>query len=251
MGSVMMSGVAPNMTVPVTGIKASDIAVGSTVKLMEGGVATEYLVVNQGKPSGSSLYDDSCDGTWLLRKYVSEKRLWHSSEYNDYENSDIHSYLNGNFFNKFDANTKSVIKQVKIPYRPGYGYDLTVYSGANGLLTKIFLLSTNEVNFASHRDCELAVMGASLSYFSECADGADSKRMVNKLNNENIGWWLRSPKCFNGPGGGNRGMFLVYKDDGRLDNSFVNASEYAVRPAFVLPFNSVFDETTMLLKGVA
>lgn len=35
---------------PSTGILASSLAVGTTVKLMEGGTAVEYLVVNQGFP---------------------------------------------------------------------------------------------------------------------------------------------------------------------------------------------------------
>ena len=41
-------------------------AVGSIVKLKVGGTAKEFLVGHQGKPS--SMYDESCDGTWLLMK---------------------------------------------------------------------------------------------------------------------------------------------------------------------------------------
>ena len=79
MGKVIMSGIVPPLVPPfvapvVTGIFSGDLAVGSVVKLIENGVATEYLVVNQGKPSGSSLYDDSCDGTWLLRNDIYENR---------------------------------------------------------------------------------------------------------------------------------------------------------------------------------
>ena len=44
---------------PLTGILASTLPVGSTVKLMENGAADEYLVVNQGIPSNSSLNDAS------------------------------------------------------------------------------------------------------------------------------------------------------------------------------------------------
>ena len=86
-------------TAPVTGVLASSLAVGSTVKLMEGGTAVEYLVVNQGKPSGSSLYDDSCDGTWLLRKDIHSNRQWNTSNVNKYESSAINTWLNGEFFN--------------------------------------------------------------------------------------------------------------------------------------------------------
>ena len=41
-------------------------AVGSVVKLKFNGAMREFLVVHQGKPS--SLYDESCNGTWLLMK---------------------------------------------------------------------------------------------------------------------------------------------------------------------------------------
>ncbi len=39
-------------------------AIGSKVKLNFGGSPRDFIVVHQGKPS--SLYDDSCNGTWLL-----------------------------------------------------------------------------------------------------------------------------------------------------------------------------------------
>ena len=111
-------------------------AVGSKVKIKVNGTLRDFIVVHQGKPS--SLYDESCNGTWLLMKDLYENRQWHSSNVNDYANSTIHIYLNSTFLNLFDANIRSQIKQVKIPYRPGPGYDKTVNNGANGLSTKIF-----------------------------------------------------------------------------------------------------------------
>ena len=103
MGHCIVVGGKPDMAAPVSGILASDLAVGSSVYLMEDGVAVEYLVVNQGKPSGSSLYDDSCDGTWLLRKNLKQNYQWNSSRVNDYQNSTIHSWLNSDFFNQFGS----------------------------------------------------------------------------------------------------------------------------------------------------
>lgn len=82
---------------PSTGILASALPVGSTVKLMEGGSAVEYLVVNQGIPSNSSLYDASCDGTWLLRKDIRELLAYNSSENNSYKESAAHNYINDTF----------------------------------------------------------------------------------------------------------------------------------------------------------
>ena len=51
-------------------------AVGSTVKLTVNGKAREFIVVHQGKPS--SVYDESCNGTWLLMKDIYENRVWQS-----------------------------------------------------------------------------------------------------------------------------------------------------------------------------
>ena len=122
----------------------SSLAVGTTVRLNINNSPKEFIIVHQGKPS--SIYDESCNGTWLLMKDIYENRQWNSSNVNDYANSTIHSYLNSTFLAMFDSNIQKAIKQVKLPYRAGSGYGKTVTSGANGLSAKIFLLSSTEVN---------------------------------------------------------------------------------------------------------
>lgn len=228
---------------PSTGILASSLAVGTTVKLMEGGTAVEYLVVNQGIPSNSSLYDASCDGTWLLRKDIHSERQWNTSDANIYETSTINTWLNGDFFNSLGTTEQAVVKQVKIPYRRG-GSGGSDQSGANGLSCKVFLLSGYEVGWTTSDSSYFPVDGAKLDYFeSGPGTSADSKRIA-KLNGSAAGWWLRSPYtgdtgivCFVG---GNGGYY------------FSNASiSRGIRPAVILPSNALFDETTMLLKGVA
>lgn len=229
---------------PSTGILASSLAVGTTVKLMEGGTAVEYLVVNQGIPENSSLYDTSCDGTWLLRKDIHSDRQWHTSDVSKYEPSAINAWLNGDFFNSFGATEQAVVKQVKIPYRADGGSGGSDQSGANGLSCKVFLLSGYEVGWTTSDSSYFLVDGAKLSYFeSGTGTSADSKRIA-KLNGSAAGWWLRAPYtgdtgivCFVG---GNGGYY------------FSNASiSRGIRPALVLPSNALFDETTMLLKGAA
>ena len=165
MGRVIMSGIVPTLKVPVTGILAQDIAVGSTVKLMEGGAAVEYLVVNQGIPSNSNLYDASCDGTWLLRKYIHSERQWNTSNVNKYESSAINTWLNGEFFNALGSVEQAAIKQVKIPYRAGGGSGGTDQSGANGLSCKVFLLSCYELGWTTSNSSMYPVDGAKLDYF--------------------------------------------------------------------------------------
>ena len=206
-------------------VTLSSKAIGSTIKLKVNGSAKDFIVVHQGKPS--SVYDDSCNGTWLLMKDIYENRQWHSSNTNDYANSTIHSYLNSTFLNLFESNIKKAIKQVKLPYRKGSGTSTTVTSGSNGLSAKIFLLSATETsfNFSSYMP---RGEGAELAYFKGCADNsADSKR-VAYLNGSAAYWWLRSPNC-NGFSGA-----LCVDSRGDWNGNGCSAS-CGVRPALILP----------------
>ena len=141
------------------------LAVGSIVKIKVGGVLTDFLVVHQGLPG--SMYDSSCNGTWLLMKDCYEPRQWHSSDVNDYAGSDMNIYLNSDFMNKIDDGVRPHIKQVKIPYRPGGGTSMSVNSGANGLLCNVFLLGGNEVGWNSSKSPCLPQDGAKLAYFED------------------------------------------------------------------------------------
>lgn len=212
----------------------STLAVGSSVYLNVGGVKKEFLVVHQGLPS--SLYDSSCDGTWLLMKDIYENRQWDSSDYNAYEASTVNTYLNGPFFSRFDSSIQGIIKQVKIPYRKDGGAGGPDQSGANGLPAKIFLLSAYEVGFMNHYSSDYPVEGAKLDYF-ESGNGtsATNKRIAN-LNGSTADWWLRSPR-------------IEYKDyvlriysDGQLGNGVVSYP-YGIRPALVLPSTTLVDDS--------
>ena len=241
MGYAMVAGGKPDMAAPVSGILASDLAVGSVVKLMENGVAAEYLVVNQGIPSASSLYDASCDGTWLLRKDLYGSRKWHSSNSNSYKASTIHSYLNSTFLTLFDSDIQAAIKEVKIPYVNGTA-NSAVASGANGLAAKIFLLSGYEVGWTQSTNRYFPIDGACLSYFSGTA-ATDNKR-TGYLHGAATIWWLRSPYTYN------TNLAWVVNTNGMSGGDNCSRS-YGIRPALVLPSTAVFDEETLILKGVA
>lgn len=243
MGRVIMSGIVPLLKAPVTGVLASSLAVGTIVKLMEGGTAVEYLVVNQGIPSNSNLYDASCDGTWLLRKDIHSNRKWHTFNVNKYEISTINTWLNEDFFNSLGGTEQAVIKQVKIPYRKSGGSGGTNQSGANGLLCKIFLLGGYEVGLTTSDSSYFPVDGAKLSYF-ESGNGASAngKRIVY-LNGSAAYWWLRSPIISN-----DVAVWLI--NPSGLQGSGGASNSHGICPALVLPGNALFDKTTMLLKGV-
>ena len=245
MGKVIMSGIVPLLVAPISGILASDLAVGSVVKLMEGGVATEYLVVNQGKPSGSSLYDDSCDGTWLLRKDIKENRQWHTSDVNDYKNSTINAWLNGDFFNQFGSIEKSTIKQVKVPYVNGTGSSGTIASGSNGLSVKIFLLSGYEVGFTQSDSSAFPIDGTKLAYFESGTGTSALNKRIATLNDSVHDWWTRSPSLLGST------CPIQINDNGSFWPINQCSSLHGIRPALILPSNALFDTNTLILKGVA
>ncbi len=205
-------------------VTLSSKAIGSTIKLKVNGSAKDFIVVHQGKPS--SVYDDSCNGTWLLMKDIYESRQWHSSNTNDYANSTIHSYLNSTFLAMFDSNIQKAIKQVKLPYRKGSGTSTTVTSGSNGLSAKIFLLSATETSFSfSYMP---SGEGAELAYFKGCADNSSDSKRVAYLNGSAAVWWLRSPGC---------GYFLdaLYVNSNGGWNYGGCSVSCGIRPALILP----------------
>ena len=205
-------------------VTLSSKAIGSTIKLKVNGSAKDFIVVHQGKPS--SVYDDSCNGTWLLMKDIYENRQWHSSNTNDYANSTIHSYLNSTFLNLFESNIKNAIKQVKLPYRKGSGTSTTVTSGSNGLSAKIFLLSATETSFSF--SSMPSGEGAELAYFKGCADNSSDSKRVAYLNGSAAVWWLRSPHCYNF-----LDALFVYSD-GDWSGGYCSGS-CGIRPALILP----------------
>lgn len=201
-------------------------AVGSTVKLKVNGTAKEFIVVHQGKPS--SLYDNSCDGTWLLMKDIYENRQWHSSNVNNLENSTIHSYLNGTFLNLFESNIRDAIKQVKLPYRKNGGSGGSDQSGANGLLCKIFLLSGYEIGFTTSDNPYFPVDGAKLSYFEAGTGSSALNKRIAYLNGSAAYWWLRSPYT-------NHTSYVWYvNSNGNYSRNYASDSG-GIRPALVLP----------------
>lgn len=196
-------------------------AVGSKVQLKLGGVKKNFIIVHKGKPS--SLYDDSCNGVWLLQEDIQETRQWQSTNVNKLESSEIQAYLNSTYLALFDANIQAQIKQVKIPYRQNGGSGGTDRSGANGLSCKIFLLSAREVGFS---DTYIPNDGAKLDYFNS-GNGTDTKR-VAKYNGSATHWWLRSPYT------SGTGYVWFVRSDGQCNRNSATHT-YGVRPALVLP----------------
>lgn len=215
-------------------VKLGAKAVGSIVKLKVNGAAKEFLVVHQGKPS--SIYDESCNGTWLLMKDILEATRWHSSDDNNLENSTIHSLLNSTFLNAFESNIRDAIKQVKIPYRKNGGSGGSDQSGANGLLCKIFLLSGYEIGFTTSDNSYFPVDGAKLSYFEAGTGTSANNKRIAKLNGSADYWYLRSPIT------NNTSLVWLVNYNGVCEASKASSS-FGIRPALVLPQDMEVDSS--------
>lgn len=210
-------------------VKLSTKAVGSIVKIKVNGAAKDFIIVHQGLPS--SAYDASCNGVWVVMKDIYTTSTFGNN--NSYKDSSIHTYLNGTFYNLIDSNIRAAIKQVKIPYQNGTGSGGSLATGANGLSTKVFLLSGYEVGWTTSDNSYFPRDGAKLDYFGS-GSGGNSKRVAYNGSSAAI-WWLRSPSTSNsnyvwsvGAGGSNY-------------NYWYNGS-YGVRPAFVLPSSLVVSD---------
>lgn len=196
--------------------RLGDMAVGSTVKIKVNGTVKDFIIVHQGKPS--SIYDDSCDGTWVLLKDVYTTSTF-GSRNNSYKDSSIHSYLNSTFYDLIDSDIRAVIKQVKIPYWYGTGRDGSLATGSNGLSTKVFLLSCYEIG--ARNGYGIPNDGAELDYFK-------SGDRVAYGSGGATTWWQRSPQT-----GNTYNVWFVNSAGSSNVNNYGNSN--GVRPAFVLP----------------
>ena len=216
--------------------------VGSIVKLKVNGSYRNFIVVHQGLPS--SIYDSSCNGTWLLMQDIYEARRFHVS-YSDstsFYNSELCSYLNGAFLNLLDSSIKAAIKQVKIPYSINKSGNFAVSTGKGGFSTKVFLLSRAELHYDSSQYSTTGE-GSALSYFASCSAGTDSKR-VGKLNGTITSWWVRSPWTQR-----SYANTVVYTNGGFTYEMFTSA--YGVRPALILPTDLCVSDDGTISVNVA
>ncbi len=209
-------------------VKLGNKAVGSTVKLNVDGVAKEFIVVHQGLPG--TMYDASCDGTWVLMKDLNEKRQWNSTYNNNYKTSSIHAYLNSIWFYKLDPNIQVKVKSVKIPYVNGNAYG-PIASGADGLECKVFQLSGSEVGLESGT-YRVPADGTKLDYFVAGINDDANKKRIAYLNGSASIWQLRSSG--NHRSTSTEYIWVIY-DNGASNGIGAANTNTAPRPSMIMP----------------
>lgn len=225
-GRVLVNGTGYDIPFS-SGIPIGTLPVGSVVKIGVNGKSYDFLVVNQGIPSGSSLYDSSCNGTWLLMKDI--YNIYRFSKYsskNTYDASDIKTYLDGTFLNLVDENIRNAIMQVKIPY---LAKDKKIHIGVDGLQAKVFILSCYEVGFTTSDGSQFAEDGAKLAYFDEGKGTSANNKRIAELDGSKTIWWSRSTSYSIMSSG-----VLTILTSGSDGSASATNSE-GIRPAFILP----------------
>lgn len=213
-----------------------NVAVGTVLKLNENGSPKNYIVVHQGIPS--SMYDASCNGTWLLRQDILKNSAWGNNN-NSYQSSNLILTLssisdNSQYLSVYDQEIRAVIKTIRTPFCVGGGNTL-VRSGADGYLCKLFLLSGYEVGYTGSNLRDLPEDGSKLSYFESGISQSALNKRIAKFNNSPAYWWTRSPikttkttVALVNPSG--------FVEPVGCDNS------YGIRPAMVMPTDLIVDD---------
>ena len=218
--------------------RLGNVPVGTILHLKENGVYHDYLVVHQGIPS--SIYDASCNGTWMLRASIDFKMPFGSNKVNTIEKSTVQPWLDGEMLSKYDADIQNVIKQVKIPYVAGRAGD-PAKTGSNGYSCKIFLLSAKEVGWTQNiaTGFNLPNDGAKLSYF---LSGSSSQANNKRTFPSNVSFanytWLRTPGYQDV---NNFYAGAIYNTGGNV-NIYQSNMDGGVLPAMVLPPDLAVDD---------
>lgn len=222
-GSGQTINAGDTVSVTTSGGSIATLPVGTVVKINESGVPVNYIIVNQGIPGNSELYDASCAGTWVLRQDIYANSKWDTDYAAALPDSTIMDSM-ASILSLFDSSIQSAIKTVKIPYSAGNGSP-TVYSGANGLQCKLFPLSVYELGLSNNY---YPIDGAQLSYFVSGTSSAAQALRVAKLSGSAAGWWTRSQYE------GMQNNAGVITASGSIEY-YAAGGNYGVRPAFVLP----------------
>ena len=198
--------------------KLGDKSVGSTVYLKENGSNASFLVVHKGKPS--DLYDDSCDGVWLMRVSTIggyalnvQPSSVGTNAYNS--TSPIQQYLEETYLSMLDPDVAAKVKTVKIPCRTSGSLSPT-----STLTCKVFSLSAIETGYDRG---SMTDDGSKLDYFYYESDSYSTARARREADRN---YWTRTPDK-------SQGYSLMVQ--GGSVNGYSSYSRAAARPALLFP----------------
>ena len=234
MGKVIMSGIVPKLVAPSVGIALADIAEGSLVKLNENGNPVEFYVACHDYESAQN----GTGRTLLVRKDVKENVLFSEATYGVFYGSlgcELNSWMEA-YAGCLDESAQTIIATTKIAVTTSVHN--TQFGGhvVTNVAHAVFALSLTE-------------LGLTATYAAEEGTELPTASLLRtaKMNGAAASQWTRS--IYN-----NRSTYGAYYVDtsGTVQGGMRNqASAYGARPCFTLPATALFNEETLLFKGVS
>lgn len=206
-----------------------DMPIGSEVYLTESGSPELYIVVNQGLPSSD--YDSSCDGTWLLRKFIDQQQQpWNTSDWVlGYNMSNIDQYLQATFAERFS--TYAINNLFMLPQIP-----VVDFRGQLNYEARVFLLSMSELDESGNTS--IPQEGSALQYF---IDSGNSKKIAY-LDGTATPWWSRSMHQND-----NSWAWRINASGDR--GTVLNKTKNGVRPAIILKKDTMVSGDGSIVEG--
>ena len=226
-----------NLLIPKAMVLASELPIGTIININENSTPIEYIVVNQGLPDEPyRMYDNSCTGTWLLRKDIYALSEFRDDNNNYASASKLHDKLD-ELFTLYDSDIQNIIKDVIIPYyRTSTDEFMDLY---NGMDCKLFILSTTEMGYSERDYNGVPLDSGKLSYFiSGMSTDAHNKRIAS-YNGIPTPYWTRTPYKHN-----TSSVFSIGEDGVAAFGG--GSYEYGVRPVFIIDSSAMIEYNTTL-----
>ena len=185
---------------------------GDRLKIIEAGNAVPFYIAKHDYESSRN----QTGRTLVVRQLLYDVRPWHNDDVNAYATSDIDAWFNGTYYDLLDADIKTQITAVVIPYTPGYGN-----WNVSDLSRKVFALSVTELG---HAATYANIEGSALPTAGILQSAYTS---VGTTRNQ----WTRSPNTI-----GNDSAYFL-RGSGDVTHSYCYYRGCCSRPAFTLPFD--------------
>ena len=113
---------------------------------------------------------------------------------------------------------------------------MTSTSATGTTTAKVFLLSGTEMGLSSSY---FIAEGAVIEYFS----GAANSKRIGYLDGSAKAYWLRTP--------GTSSSYAIGVSTSGAVSRTSKTTKRNIRPTFILPYNALFNDETLVLEGVA
>ena len=185
---------------------------------------------------GNSDYSETACGFVVEFAEIVEKRAMNSAGTNvgGWPGSELHTYLEGDFYNSLPSDLKVVIEPTRVI--SGYGNNGTDSANFVSENQKLYLLSGVEVFGADSNDTAASTTSQLDYYIGMTSETGDCdwypgctttyyNRAIKQYNDTNRYWWLR-------PANSNGDNYFRYVYSGSLYGNFANISDLGLAPAF-------------------